>query len=267
MPNSATFDDVYLGDPNINAVVRDGAVPTLAGVPLVNIHDVAYGLPVVEGESFGAGQLVVPLSILGDTAEDAEAKRGALMKLLTRPGKRRFYFDNFEKNVAFNAKLVGASPSPMSGPLLEFDVTFMTDPFRLGRSQESLDYVIDSSPKTVFVTSAATPAPGSAFAHPRWILRNVSGSPDTGVVVIKNVTTNELASWTGTIADDDYLIFDATQLETVQKGSDPDNANDAMSGFTAGGVLPRLEGGVINQITITGLPDAELTVEFYPESF
>ncbi len=263
--NSLTFDGVYLGDVDIGAILQTLNVPTLAGVPLVDFRQVAHGKPHVEGsDSYEGGELVVPLLLPGVDYTDSEGRRSALLKLLSRPGKRFIFFDNLEQSTKYKGKLIAAPAAQYIGSGLAIELTFGIDPFRYLRTDYS--QVIAITPPTTTDVPLTSVVPGNATGHPLWLLQNTSGGLFTGTIILTNSTTNEQVRWTGSISDDDYIQFDSTERLVVETGSDPSALNNAMSGVTPGGVIPTIECGVQNSVTVAGFT-GELTITLTPEIF
>lgn len=263
---SFTFDDVYLGDIDIGAIVQEAPVPVFAGVPRIDFRQVAYGKPYVQGsDSFAGGEMVVRVLLPGRDFEDSERRRAILMKVLSRPDKNFIAFDEFHKGVKFKGKLLSAPPAPYLGAGIQITLTFGIDPFRYLDTDYAQAVAAITDPITFNVPLVGV-VPGNAIGHPVWLFQNTSGGTLNLPITITNNTTNEEAVWQGNLFDTRYLQFDATQRLVIETGTSPSSLVNAMSGFVGGGVIPTIEGGVQNSITVDGF-EGTLAITLTPETF
>lgn len=224
---------------------------------------------VVESELLLPNQMTVPFTIPANSAQEAGTRRARLIKLLRQPGAHKLFFDFHEPGKYYRVKMTGASAMENFGYGWQFEATFAVAPFLIGETPTELSYALTTSPETIYANASGTPADGIAAAHPKITIENTSGAAITDRITILNVTTNEQVSWQGTFADGEFLRFDCTNRERVDKAASLVDlelpASNADSGITAGSVFPTLDGEEINELTITNAADCAVTIWYEPE--
>lgn len=124
------------------------------------------------------------------------------------------------------------------------------------------DFSITTDPQTMTVESGPTAVVGTAPAECVWILKNTSGG-DVTAFELENTTRSESVAWAGTLANGHWVKID-TELGTMLKSTDsgstwPTNMLDGVSGAFD---LPKLTGGVVNSVDLSGCSAATVVLQY-----
>jgi hypothetical protein len=152
-------------------------------------------------------------------------------------------------------------PSQKGTSAIQFNLNWMVPSGKAVALTETTQAVtVDETPEAFLVPASGTLA-GISNSKPVYtITQNAVG----GVVevILANSTLGHSATWEGTLEAGDLLRFDADrQYVEINTGA---GYVSAMSGMTddPGFIIPLLEGGSSNSMTLTGLSDASLSLTY-----
>lgn len=196
------------------------------------------------------------LSVVGTSHSDLLSKFDSLANLFAPwKGEKQLIFDA-QTTRYWMAKLRGKSSREWKGPIL----SLLTLPMTASRpayetSVTNQVVTIVASPHN-FLIPASGVLGGTAHAWPKYSL---TGATYTGQIVLTNLTTNEIARWTGTLVVTDVLDFiceDGNERYVIKK-----NGAISMAVGTSG-TIPRLRPGIANSMSISGPTAGTLTITY-----
>jgi phage-related protein len=175
----------------------------------------------------------------------------------SRNGKQALILDQITDRV-FQARLNSPiRPQSWGQGHCRFTASWiMEDGCSFATSATTENLTIDETPETDVIAAL-----GNEYATPVYTITQA----DTGgavTVILNNSTTNESITWAGTLAITDKLRIDSARHVVEYSDDAGSTFSNAMSGKSAGGVFPRLQGGVNNTLIVTGLTDAAMATVY-----
>ena len=203
--------------------------------------------------------------LVGTSATDVSEKLRALNYLLdTVGGEKSIRFDDFQPDVFWMVFCSeGQVPAARLGQLVyEFELEFVApDPRSYSRTEKSLSFTLDSSPKTISVEASGTAVGANAETDPVWVLTNGTGGP-VGSVTLNNTTIGESITVALELADTDKLKIDRPRWIVERQVGGAGAWGSAQSAVNSTGVPPALLPLVENSVTVTGIDDGTLEVTY-----
>lgn len=256
--NSFTYKNYDFGGENFRCYVV-GPVYQRMPEPRVNVHQFAQADGgVTQGGSFGMRQIRLVIKLVAPTPADRVTQLEnvvGVLRLSQSEGPGDLSIDLFPGRLFKNAKLTSDLMSSLSGRLEEFTLEFICDPWPVASSATEVEGISMTS---------GTPMPvaveGGIPGHSTWTIRNTSGAPASGVA-LSNASFAGSAIWSNELADGAWLRLDS-QTQSAEVSLDSGGSWTSAPANLAG-VIPKVQGGVDNDITITGL-DAELDISYTP---
>jgi len=203
--------------------------------------------------------------LVGRDADDVRDKLRAFNYLLdTVGGEKSLRFDDFDPDVfsmVFSGE--GQVPAAKLGQLIyEFELSFVApDPRSYSRTEKSLSFMLDSSPKTITVEASGTAVGANAQTDPVWVLTNGTGGAVANVT-LNNTTIGTSITVALELADTDKLRLDRPRWITERQVSGVGAWGSAQSAVDATGIPPALLPLVENSVTVTGIDSGTLTVTY-----
>lgn len=256
--NSFTYKGYDFGGENFRCYVV-GPVYQRMPEPRVNVHQFAQADGgVTQGGSFGMRQIRLAIKLVAPTPADRVTQLEnvvGVLRLSQSEGPGDLSIDLFPGRLFKNAKLTSDLMSTLSGRMEEFTLEFICDPWPVASSATEVAGIAATNGVEMQVMFE-----GDLPIHTEWIIKNTSGSPAAGVA-LQNASFAGSAIWSNELAAGDWLLLNSqTQAASVSSDSGA-TWTDAPANLA--GVIPKAQGGVENDITITGL-DAELDISYTP---
>ena len=264
MANSFTFGTTSVSSATYRLTVLDDAEFPLLASPRVFTREAAQGFGGASRYG-GLSPLTIPISVVvsGDDPADLWTKLDALKTLLDpSAGEQNLYLD-WVPNRYWKAMLVSEISMPSYGAVhKKFQLVFRaSDPRAYSTTARSTpNFTISSDPDTMTIEAAAVVA-GNTDADCVWIIDNTSGGAVTSLT-LNNTTKVESVTWTGSLADTNWLRIDTARGVIEKTVDDGANYTDAMSGVSGTFVLPTLKAGSSNSVTISGFSGATVGLTY-----
>lgn len=264
MSNSLTFDGVDLSLYKLQ--VEDHSVPLMGDIVFAE-HSAAFGDSEFTSVNHAKRNITLACTVTGTSQENLknnmESILGTINPIL---GDKVFTLDDIP-NRRFIGRVMGISEPSVKG---RWGYSFSISLVALAHTQDLDETNASASIATDPDTLTVPVVRGNISRTPaEFYIRNETGAALTSATItLANNTTSETISWTGTLADDQWLRFGtldsngrftASIALSDSTGSDPEaeTYTSAISGYTSGD-WPRLKGGVENSITVTGVSTGTL---------
>lgn len=264
MSQSMHYNAVDLSGSSYGLTVLEESFPLMAQ-PQVDVQGIAQWFGGMS-RAPGFGPLTIPVKcvVTGSSASDLLSKLDALRYLLNpRNGEKTLRFDWLSTRYW---KAVLANPGALSAVGVtwkQFDLVFVAADCRAYSTTDrsSPDFTVVATPHSMTVESGPTAVAGTAPCDPVWVIKNTSGGTVT-TLTLNNSTTGESVTWTGSLANGNWLKVDIAR-GVVEKSTDSGaNWTNAMGGVTGSFVLPTLSGGVANTVVLTGFSAATVVLTY-----
>ena len=140
--------------------------------------------------------------------------------------------------------------------VINFDLDFVCgNPFYRSAQKTRVATTMAASPQTFTVTPV-----GNAFTRP--VIRITAGGANITVVTVKNLTSDQSWSYTGTLTAGNILVFDGEELTLDNNGV------NALSGFSGEPQMFLVPGANLFSVTFTGgSTDSVIRVDYYDRWF
>lgn len=194
----------------------------------------------ISGEYMPARSLILDVFIQGTSIADLKTKLDDIVAVLRTGTEENLVLDD-DPTKLFSAHYKGKQKQSSVGlKNWQGTLSFLCpDPLAYSTTETSSNYDIDADPKTITETVG-----GTAITKPVWTL--TAGETLTDVTIsLKNYSTDEELTWTGSLATGDELEIDSATQYVKKNGTIDMAAVDPSKKF------PRLAVGV-NSITVTG---------------
>jgi len=263
MSQSMHYNGTDLSGSTYGLTVLEDSFP-LMGQPQTDVQGIAQWYGGVS-RCPGFGPLVIPVScvVTGSSASDLMAKLDALKYLLNpKNGEKTLRFDWLSARYWYAVLSNPGALSAVGVTWKRFDLVFVAGDSRAysTTNRTSPDFTINSNPYSMTVESGPTAVAGTAPADCVWVIKNTSGGTVTSLT-LNNETTQESMTWVGSLANGNWLrISTATGL--VEKSTDSGANWSASMTLSGAFILPTVQGGVANTVTLTGFSAATVTLAY-----
>ena len=211
--------------------------------------------------------LSFPIRITGASAANTVAKLDTLLVALHVTGARSLRFDGSLSTRFYMAEFIGSSNYEWSGlDSVKLTLNFwVPKPFWKSTTETSQTAeAISASPQAFDVTDGGTVG-GNWYAYPIWIIKQTDTTTITSVT-LANATTTETIVWTGSLAEDDWLRLDSNPMNfRIEKSTDDGTSWTDAIGGADGGIVPSLNGGVSNSLSVTGVTAGAVDIYYRAE--
>lgn len=274
MAHSFSFDGTDLAGSSYGLMVA--RMPMVwSTAPVLDVQKPLYGFAASQGVAFEPRSIALPCWVEGSSHSDLQAKLDAIVMLLdSELGAKDLKLDWIPGRY-WRARLSSPIVPEFAGATVaRLQLEFWTGEPGFANAETEQTVEVDADPKSFNVPASGVVA-GTHDAYPVWFIKG--GGTPTGVVTLANTTTGESITWQGVILPDQWLAIARgwraaspalqswSMFLSTGTGADPTALSyaQAISGFSAGGMFPRLKRGVANAMTVSGLgSDAEVQVMY-----
>jgi predicted phage tail component-like protein len=268
MANSMTWDGVDLAPFGLQ--VEAPAVPIMAKIPFRS-HSAVFGDSEFTSVNYTTRTITLNVSVTGSNQDNLRERMEYITRVMQPTSDKVFTLD-YDKQRRYVGRVSAMSaPSKIGFWGFVFSITIQCMADKQGLSEINDSSAIATNPDTLTVDVAGT----TSRIPCEWYVRNETGGTLTSTAfTIANSTTSETLTATLTLEDDRWLRvgtidnngrFSATIGKSNSTGANPENESytDFESAYTSGD-WPRLKGGEINSIIITGISTGTLESVYRP---
>jgi predicted phage tail component-like protein len=270
MSNSMTWDGVDLSTYGFQ--VEAPAVPVMPSIPFKR-HSAVFGDSEFTNTPHTTRKITLSCSVVGYNQENLRDRMEYITRVMNPVLTDKVFTLDYDPQRRYVGRVSAmTAPSAIGFWGFVFSITLECLAYKQGLAETNTAIAIATNPDTLSVGEID----GSANRIPaEFYVRNTTGATLTSTAItIANDTTSESIVVTLTLEDDRWLRvgtldangrFSSTIGKSTSTGGDPEAEayTDFESSYTSGD-WPRLQGGVVNSITVTGVATGTLEIVYRP---